>query len=317
MNGQRQACVRRWVIWVVRLAVTVLALGWTLSRTSWEEMLGASKRLTAVALLTAVVLTILNLCIGTTRWQVLISAYAPVRRPRWARLLALYWSGMFFSTFLPGNVGGDVLRAHATRKSFQQASHAYVVVLIERLLGLSGLLTVAASAMTLQGLAAEVSPWWLLIAAALILGGVATLPVLARHVAPIVPVRLRPLLQIPTSGWASAALAMGLVLSIATQALVAITGHTLIRTLAPGVQLLDSLAIVPVALVAAYFPLAVAGIGVREAAFVELFSRVGVARADAIAASLALLFTQLIVAAAGGLVYLVTASNVPNREDIS
>jgi hypothetical protein len=62
--------------------------------------------------------------------------------------------------------------------------------------------------------------------------------------------------------------------------------------------------LIPLATVATYFPVAVAGLGVREVAFVFLFGKVGVAAPDATAASLAMLATYSLLAGAGFVVHL-------------
>ena len=93
-----------------------------------------------------------------------------------------------------------------------------------------------------------------------------------------------------------------LALSVGTQTLVALSGHALVVSLAPAVDVTDSLVRVPVALAATYLP-TIAGLGTREAAYVVLFASVDVGQADATAASLAFLGVQLVIALTGGLVH--------------
>ncbi len=299
---------RRWrsILWLaVRVSVTAGALYWTLSRVSVDEMARAAGRMTAFAATVAVGLFFANLLLGAVRWRVLMHAYGAARAPRLAFLARVYLVSIFYNTFLPGNVGGDVLRGHVTRRAFAGLAGSYVIVVIERFFGLAGLLLLAASVLLVHPIGGVAGLEWLALAGIAAALCAAAAPVVARRAAHRLPGRLGemaaalPALERPSS------LAWVLLLSVGTQTVVALTGHVLVRAIDPGVALADSLVLVPVALAAMYFPATVAGLGVREAAFVLLFTQVGVDRADATAASLAFLAAQLVVAATGGLLHAV------------
>ena len=65
--------------------------------------------------------------------------------------------------------------------------------------------------------------------------------------------------------------------------------------------LFDSMATFPLGTLAAYFPLAVAGGGARDAVLVVLFAKLGVPRESALATSLCLLGSNLFIAVSAGL----------------
>src|SRR5690606_17954291 len=96
-------------------------------------------------------------------------------------------------------------------------------------------------------------------------------------------------------------------MSLVTQGLIALTGWVVMASVTGGrVTIGDALVLVPLAMASAYFPFSVGGSGVREAAFVELGTRaLGMSEADALAASLLLFLTQLLIGGAGGVVQLV------------
>jgi hypothetical protein len=126
----------------------------------------------------------------------------------------------------------------------------------------------------------------------------------ARRIAPALPGRLKTLAKLLPPVRRPAFLLVVLALSVVTHTVVALSGHALVASTAATVALSESLVLVPLALVAMYFP-TVAGLGAREAAFVVLFGSIGVAVADAMAASLGLFGVQLLVALVGGLLHLV------------
>ena len=76
----------------------------------------------------------------------------------------------------------------------------------------------------------------------------------------------------------------------------------MISSIASTVTWAQSLVVLPLSLASQYFPLSVGGAGVREVAFVALFSLVGVPRHDALAGSLVVTGLLFASAATGGLV---------------
>jgi len=306
-SGSRQAPApggarRRWALSGLRIAVGLGALAWTLSRVSPAELGDSFTRIGAGAGLAAVAATGLALLVATERWRLLLGAYAAPRRPSRRELLRLYLVGLFYNTYLPGAVAGELVRGWATRRAFAGQGGGLAVVLIERLFGLAGLLVLTAGVLAFHPVGGTRHLPLLAGLGLIAAGGAAASPFLLRHLAPrmpfprirealaTLPTVARPLLLLPVLG-----------LSLGTQALSALTGWVLLRAIDPGVALLDALVLVPLAMVAAFFPFTQAGLGVREAAFVALFTRIGVARADATAASLGVLAAQLLVAAVGGL----------------
>jgi hypothetical protein len=66
-----------------------------------------------------------------------------------------------------------------------------------------------------------------------------------------------------------------------------------------------------------YVPISLAGLGVREAAFVVLLGRVGVSPANATAASLAFMASLLVLAVAGGVGHALRPLVLPGRSAVT
>ena len=82
------------------------------------------------------------MAVSVWRWNLLLRAQH-VEVP--ARTLSeSFWIASFFNNFLPSNIGGDVVRIADTSKPAGSKTLATTVVLVDRLLGLFALLTVAA-----------------------------------------------------------------------------------------------------------------------------------------------------------------------------
>lgn len=295
---------RRWIGRGLRAAVSLLALGYLASTVDLGMVGVALGRLPLVNVLAAETSVVCALGIGAFRHRALLGAYGAVERPSLAACLRLYWIGFFYNTFLPGSVGGDVIRAVGARSAFgaEGTTASFAVVLVERVLGLFGLVVVAGLAFAMHPLPGiEGITLFVLLGLLLALVGVG-LVASGRRLARFVPGFLgATLAKLPTISQ-PADFAWAFVASIASHVSVALTGHALVSGLAPGVTLGISAVVVPVGAAAAYFPLSISGLGVREAAFTRLYELGSVPTDAATAFALAFLGVQLAVALVGGLV---------------
>ena len=289
-----------WRSVVIRVAITALTLGlwYWLADVPWQELEDAALRIHLSTLGWAVGLACVNLCIGAFRWRVLMKAYGAVELPPYPQMVRLYFVGIFFNTFIPANVGGDLLRGHVTRRAFPGAASGYLVVILERIFGLAGLMLLAGGILLVVPIEELAASRWLGLAGFVAALGAAAAPAVIRRFGGRMPGTVgRIAAGAPTLERPALVLAV-LALSLVTQGLVAVGGHLFISDLDPSVPLAASLVLVPVALVSIYLP-TIAGLGAREASFVVLFGLVGVANADATAAALGVLATTLVTALIG------------------
>lgn len=305
----RQDARRRYLWLAAKLAFSAAILGLVISRNDPRALLAALRGISATAFVSSAGLITLTAVIGTWRWAAVMQAYGAERLPGPGRLLQLYFMGFFYNLWLPGGVGGDVVRGVASREAFGDAgaTAGLTVVFVERLCGLLGLfffVGVSFSLWPLPGVQVPVVYAALAISAAA--GGVLAVA-LAPRLAPLLPGFLgRIAARVPTLARRGPfALALGL--STLTHFFTALSGHVLVADLAPEVSWTHSLTVVSLAAVSAFFPLTHAGAGIREGAFVQLYAPLGVPGAVAVAASLALFATQLVVSGVGGLVSVLRA----------
>ncbi len=303
--GEKRKRFLRWG----RIAITLAAVGYLASRVDPGEVVAAWRRLSVSAALAALSVVFLGLGIGIVRWRLLLRAYGAISVPSWARLLHLYFVGHFYNTYAPGGVGGDVLRGVASRKAFGDVSWASAttgvsVVFIERVLGVSALLALAAAAYLYRPLPElEAVRTWAglgLAAGVVAIGGIA----LAPRLTPWLPKKLaEPIRALPRlyTWWPFLG---AIVASLIIHSLNIVAGHAIMHSLDPAVKATDSAVAIPFASASAFFPFTVGGAGVREAAFAVLYGTVGVPEATAYAGSLSFWATQLISAGFGGLVNL-------------
>ncbi len=296
------------LMWALKVVGTIAGFAYVASRVSPAEVGAAIGRVSPWAFLGACALTAVNLGVGAARWRILLKAYGAPHPPSLAHLARAYLVGFFYNNYLPGGLGGDLVRGVLTRAAFGErgTTASMTVVLVERVLGLSGLLLVVSTATLIRPLRGteSVLPFsgLLLLAAASAVVAIAA----GRRFAPHLPGRLGQMAASLPAIEHPAPFVGALLMSLITQALVAMTGWVLMASLTGGrVGPGDALVLVPLAMATAYFPLSVGGAGAREAAFVALgVSALGMSEADALASSLLLWFSQLAMAALGGVVQL-------------
>jgi uncharacterized membrane protein YbhN (UPF0104 family) len=299
---------------LLRLALTIAALIYLFWRADAGQVAKALVRIPVHALLGAVICTLLAMLTGILRWRVLLLSYGAHTTPPARDLVRWYFASILYN-LLPGSVGGDMMRGIATRTSFREhgALSSLSVVLIERILGLAGLLVLTAIASCFSPFAGPEVLKYSVAGLALAASAVVGLG-FAKHLARWMPRRIAAqLLALPSlvrpSGFVAAAL-----WSVAAHLLIASSGHLLINGLTT-LSWIDSFVIFPLTTLAAFFPLTVAGAGARDTALVLLLGRVGVPEADALACSLALLFCNLAMAAIGAVLGQPASTSTPADQE--
>lgn len=297
---------RRLLFKSVQWIATVAAFAYLFIIIDWGTMWGALSEVSPSAFIGTCLFYYVALFLGAVRWHLLLRALGAHRPIRLLRLFRLYVIGLFYNTFVPGGVGGDLVRAVASREAFGPAgaTSAFAVVFIERAMGLGGMCLVVASATMLFPLQGVPGLAWIgAVGVVLALGGFVGLA-FARRIGPHVPGRLSQLLlSLPIlSDFRPMPPAVGT--AILTHMCSAVAGYLLIAQVAPSVSLAEAMTIVPLSLAAAYLPISIGGAGVVELALVNLLAIVGVAQGPALAAALCLRAAQWAVAAPGGLLAL-------------
>jgi uncharacterized protein (TIRG00374 family) len=260
---------------------------------------------------------VLMLAISAWRWQLLLAAQ-DVPLPI-GRLFESFLVATFFNNFLPSNVGGDVVRIADTARPAGSKTLATTVVLLDRGVGLLGLVLVAAVGATLaRGSAAETGPvaattLW----ASLVAGTGLSLPFLFApqliHVL-VGPVRrLHPewiderlerltaaLIRFRESPSAMMACFGGAVM---VQVTLVVFYYALARSLGIPIGFSQLALLVPVSFLVQMVPISINGFGVREATFGLYFRQLGLPLHSALLLSLSGAAAIMAVSVAGAAAY--------------
>jgi len=264
----------------------------------WERVKGMKPAWLLLALLAYV----FTQSISVWRWNRLLRALRIEVDPR--RLRESIWVSQFFNNFLPSNIGGDVVRIADTAPAAGSKTLAMTVILVDRVIGLTALLIVAASGAFVAQLFGVHIPGarWLFLASAI--GAVAAIFVIAMPdlVGTAVGQAFRPIralnkpwltertqrLEDAVIRFRSAPSAVigafggALVVQITLVAFYLLTAEGLSVPL----PIFLGAVLIPVSLVVQMAPVSINGFGVREAVFAFFFRRFGLPTDAAVALSL-------------------------------
>jgi len=150
---------KRWMN-VLRIVISVGALAFLFWKIGLGETLDALRHAQVGYLLIALALFVISLVVRAFRWRVLLEGLH-IQVP-FGRLVRLYFVGQFFSSFLPSQFGGDVVRA-AELTQDTPSSAAIGTVLVDRMTGLIMLFAMSLAVLPFQ--AGHLEPWlvWLLL----------------------------------------------------------------------------------------------------------------------------------------------------------
>jgi hypothetical protein len=318
---------RRLMVLSAKIIVSVSLLGLLLSRTDvsrlWVFMRGASLAWLGVALLLYLVMVL----ISAWRWRVLLETQH-VAVPRY-RLLNSYLVATFFNNFLPSNIGGDVIRVHDTASAAGSKTLATTVILMDRGIGLLGLLLVAAIGATSVPASGGTMP---LLAPALWLsfvsGMLVVLPVIlvprgvARLLSPLrrihqewVSERIARLTDaLDRFGRAPWAMLWGLCGAVAVQAVLVAFYAAIVRSMGIPVSWWHLAVVVPVSFVVQMAPVSVNGFGIREAAFSFYFSRLGLSIESAMAVSFTGAVLIMVFSLSGAVAYVARGTSPARKK---
>src|SRR5688572_26012044 len=127
---------------LVRLSVSAACLYFVLRSIDLPAFWARVQSMNPMWIVLAFAAYALTQSISVWRWRRLLRAqHIEVER---RRLTESIWVSMFFNNFLPSNIGGDVVRIADTAPAAGSKTLATTVILVDRALGLTALLLVAA-----------------------------------------------------------------------------------------------------------------------------------------------------------------------------
>lgn len=272
-------------------------------------------------------LLIFNQSVSSYRWSVILKKDLDVS---YLRLLSIYFVGMFFNNFLPTMVGGDIVKGYYLYKYSRKGDVAIASIFMDRYSGFAALMVI--TALTLI-------PGYSLIAGtplpgffALLLGGFVVMSLIL-WVGPLhsgamklankvhfyginkkIYTLYRVLMSYKRRG---DILVKAFVCSLIVQCGVMIGYYVLGRGLGLELPLAYYFLFIPLTTVIAMLPISLSGLGIREGAFVFLFTMAGATKEQALTLSLLWFAVGVIVSLIGGVEYVRTGGKKAVEDGMS
>ncbi|HEX6246079.1 MAG TPA: lysylphosphatidylglycerol synthase transmembrane domain-containing protein [Polyangiales bacterium] len=311
-DAGRSSPFRRRVWLAFKLLVVLGGFAFILSRQPLDEFADAAARMSTTAILSSLLLQLFALVLGTLRWRSLMLAYGASGSFPFSRLYLVYMVGQFYNIYVPGAVGGDLLRGMIGRRAFGErgATAGVAIVFVERVLGMAGVLFVTAVAVAFdrkQRLDAAVLPYCIagMVGLAVLISAVTH----GQRFAHLVPKKIGAILASLPKLSRRGPFALACVLSASIHVLISLCGVVLLAAIAPEVPAFDSFLAMPLSVAASFIPLSVGGSGPRDFILVALYGALGVPKSAALAVALGFLMTSLAAAGVGGIFQLVWRSD--------
>ncbi|MBL7007565.1 MAG: flippase-like domain-containing protein [Planctomycetes bacterium] len=257
------------------------------------------------------------------RWKLLLAAAGVPTG--YGRAMRLCFIGYFFNNVMPGLTGGDLVRAvMVTRGLEEHRARAAMSVLVDRLIGLFGLLALGAAVLVFVDFSQRVAPgrlaqvrWAVML---VLLGGLVGVraylsPTLRRVFRLDALLRRLPMADkfqrlddaLLVYRGHRGAVAASFLLSVVLQAAGVLSFWTMGQALGAGLGLADNFAVYPVVQTISSVPVAPAGWGYGDFLFGKFFQGFGSTFTLGVAVSVIFrLTTQLGVGLIGGLVWVLT-----------
>lgn len=299
---------------MIRAAVTAAAFFWIAQAVDLNALKQAWRQAHWPWLLGGAVVyfTAQFLCIA--RWRLLVPRHPAVT---WTLLTQSYFVGLFFSSFLPTTVGGDVVRGYDLIKATGEWRTSLASILMDRLVGFVGLASLALTAWLSFSPARE-DPLLRNAFLGLCLVVAATLCVLGSR--RVLHASLKPFGKIGLGALQShakqfqetlldyrrrpAQLAVAFCVALGVQLLAVLCFVSFSRALGIQAPFLFLLLTTPIVFLVSQLPISLSGWGVREGAMILFFERIGVSATSALSLSLSYAMMPILAGVIGGILFL-------------
>ena len=298
---------RQLVFILIKFAISIALIAFIFSRISLNTLVTFAANVDAWPVLCACILMLMQFPLAGWRWKIVLKSCGPEASV--ALLQSLVWIGQFVNQVMPTFLVGDGVRAWYLYREGISGRASVSSLLIDRIAGVVGLLMlIVITNAVIADRIGGASAWTILGLAAAGIGAAAAGCLLCKFILerrfaskwPAFEFLVEHVWKLATD-WRSLTLIM--VLAFGTNVIASLAAYVLAFAFHIELSLLDSLALIPVALFATLIPISIAGWGVRESTLVVLLGWVGIPAEQAFALSIGYGFITIVAALPGGLIW--------------
>lgn len=308
--------LKKFFSFFLRISISGLLLQYLSTKIGFDKTAEVLKSGDLLYILYALIVFFLIHVILLWRWRIFIKALD--LHVAASDVIRYFFIGLFSNLFLPSSIGGDVIKIFGLCKNSQQKPRVVASVLLDRLSGFGGIVTVAVLAFFFGSRYVQEASL-LIIIGLIALGSLITVVLFNKTIYefccrifnffPKVKKSLMIMHYDISLLRDKARVGLKVItLSCITQIMLAITYFLIAKGLHQDINIIYFLIFTPMICIAAAFP-SIGGLGVRDAGAAYLFAKVGVAPEIAVSLSLIVFLFMIIIGLIGGLVYVFTPSS--------
>lgn len=318
---------KKWLSMALRFGVTLLLFIFLFKSMSWSTLLQALTQVHVGKMLLGLIVGAFSIVISSYQWRSLLRAEQI--KYDLAGLIDLYLVGISFSHFLPTGMGGDVVKAVQVGRESKNSAGSASAVLMSRITGFLGMLLIAYPVLIIwrNQFSSEIVIWFLTLS--LIVGGmlggtmgVATLlPKLsykrrwANHRIFASAVKIGDALK--ASIRRPYAMGVAILFGIEFWIVGCLNYYGYGVALGIHIPLYYYFVAIPFVSLVTFLPISINGFGVREAAFVSIFSAAHVPSTTSLLLALFMDAQVLLFGIIGGYIYLSLGYKKKSSEKMS
>ena len=305
---------RRLLPIILRLLVSGSLIAILLSLVNLSELGHALQSASIWYLLVALLLVFLRLIIMAYRWHIMLSEKG-MSVPFYS-LTAIYFVGRFFSRFLPTVIGGDIVRGYELSKISHRLVDSAATIVMERILGFVAAFIVCWISLifgyrylegtNIPAIIGGMSFGFILLLAVMFNATLMTRILSLSRVIKRWNIEGK-LIKAYRSLHAFTAsrdvLVKGLLVSCIHQIVGIAVAFFVSQALGLEVPFVYFLVAIPMIWIIMMIPVSIAGLGVREGAFVLFFTQYGVSSENSLLLSLLIFGLNMVIALFGGIIY--------------
>jgi glycosyltransferase 2 family protein len=283
----------------LKLLVSGFSLYIVFLKADVSQIISMLRKIGPLPFLIACLLYIVSICGASLRWKLLLPDKFTFRK-----LFSLYMIGAFFSSFLPGVIGGDVVKAYYLNKDAKKLSLTLASVFMDRYLGYVSLMLIGMLSypFALQFFGESSYKWVMpVIFVAFIIGSVL-----------FFGLRLGKRFKTVSEFYEyfgvlkakKDVIVKAVVISLGVQASGFVAVAVLASAMGEKIPVLMLLVVLPIIITVTSLPISISGLGVREGTFVVLLGLIGIRPAVATSLSLSWFFSTFVGSVPGLIAYI-------------
>ncbi|CAH2713415.1 hypothetical protein BACCIP111895_00550 [Neobacillus rhizosphaerae] len=310
---------------IIRIVGSIILIYWILNQIEWSKVAAVAKEGSYVYFIAAFIVIQITVVASILKWKMLVNSSLNQDQKRDASLVKLgrfYYIGLFFNNFLPGSVGGDLVRVFYLGR-ITGIPIATASVAFERITSGAALVAIAIfSSIVLKSARTYLWPILLVLAAILLCSYLISIWIKRRknitNIQSSIPTSRisRWLMKLKSELEKIVAISLNYrkenkkwwlniaILSILFQVGLAWINDLLFLSLGIDIPWLELLMVITLISVITMLPISVNGLGVREGCYVLFFKELGVPVEIAVTVSLLFFILVSISSLAGGVFWM-------------